>query len=157
MDIMVKFRCVTLVFSFHDDWVKYCFFCFGRSSLYNLRFTTTLWNPPLNSVSYNLYISNCFFFLNLQDPSIVHAGKSMSGSFQERRMYPAVEVPQSRPRAMTVEELEMEMRGEVPGSRAHKPPSPPREHGRIPGTQLPIGTPPTVHHIQQHIQVCVIL
>ena len=54
---------------------------------------------------------------------------------------------------MTVEQLEMEMRGEVPGSRPHKPPSPSRDHGRTPSAQLPIGTPPPPHHIQQHIQV----
>ena len=54
---------------------------------------------------------------------------------------------------MTVEQLEMEMRGEVPGSTTHRPPSPSEEQNRSSGVPLPIGTPPTAHHVQQHAQV----
>ena len=54
---------------------------------------------------------------------------------------------------MTVEQLEMEMRGEVPGSIPQKPPSPSDEHSRSSGVQLPIGTPPTAQNFQQHAQV----
>lgn len=72
----------------------------------------------------------------LQDPSIVHAGKSISMG------HPGAELPPSRPRTMTVEQLEMEMRGELPGKTV--PTS---------GAQLPIGTQPPAHSMQQQVQV----
>ncbi len=86
----------------------------------------------------------------LQDPSIVHAGKTVPSNFPGSSGFPTQEG--SRPRALTVEELEMEMRGESAQGKQGPMQAASQQHMSV--QQHPVGTPPHGHFMQHPTQVC---